>query len=301
MKNKNKLKLVLDAVMTVAMLMLYKKNSISIMFHEIVGLIAIGIMLVHLSVNFLWVKGITKNLFRKKLPAKTWVSYIINALMFVDLIVLLISSILISKKIFHISAPMVWKPIHFFTSQLLITLMGLHLGLHFTYIGNVLSVKKSKAGKIIFISVFSLIAVFGVLSMKSSGYAKQISMPVTIMTKKNQGGMKMPSKEMMHQTGENNLMEGRGERQNLEKTKGEGIGKEKGNGEGRQGMTKENMKGPSKGGAKTPKTFFVSVCQTASIMIFYAMITYLISEIFILVKEKKNKEEASKEPEVRLH
>ncbi|MCF0124774.1 MAG: DUF4405 domain-containing protein [Clostridia bacterium] len=269
--------------MTVAMLMLYKKNSISIMFHEIVGLAAIGIMLVHLSVNFLWVKGITINLFRKKLPAKTLISYIINALMFIDLIVLLISSILISKKLFHFQAAMVWKPIHFFTSQLLITLMGLHLGLHFTYIGNVLSVKKSKAGKIIFISVFSVIAVFGVLSMKSSGYAKQISMPVTMMTNKNQGGMKRPPKEMMRQTGEKKLMEGHGE------GRGQGMGNGSGKGEVHQGMGKGNMKGSGKGAVKSPKTFFVSVGQTAAIMIFYAMISFLISELVKVIKSKKEK------------
>ena len=258
MKNKNKLKLILDAVMTLAMLMLYKKNSVSIMFHEIAGLFAIGIMIIHLSVNFLWVKGITLSIFTKKLPAKTRVSYIINALMFLDLILLLISSVLISKKIFHFQAAMVWKPIHFFTSQLLITLMGLHLGLHFTYIGNVLSVKKSKLGKIIFISVFSVIAVLGVFSMKSSGYTRQISMPITMMTQKNQGEMKRPPKEML-----------------------KGHGQERG----------PNMeKPPVKGGPKiqkSPKPFFVSAGQTAAIMIFYAMVSFLIAE-FAKLHKKKN-------------
>lgn len=271
MKNKNKLKLILDAVMTIAMVMLYKKNSISLMFHEVVGIAAIVIMLVHLSINLLWVKGITPKFFSKNLTGRVRVSYIINLLMLIDVIVLAISSVLVSKKIFTFTTNPKWNPIHFCSAQILITLIGLHLGLHFTYIAKTLSAKKTdgngevtsekknrKIGKIIFITVFSLIAIFGLYSIFKSNYLSQISMPFKTLVSNSAS-----DKPQMT---------------------GEGFHGQPGHGGG--GMQK-GMNGGHPMAQFSASALAKTVSETASIIIFFAMISYLLDELVLSMRKKR--------------
>ena len=95
--NKSVLKLILDGAMLVVIALMYKKSIISLEFHEIAGLIVLGVTLIHVIINYKWVSGITIRLFNKNLPIKTRFQYFFDLLLIIDVILLLISSLKISR------------------------------------------------------------------------------------------------------------------------------------------------------------------------------------------------------------
>ena len=54
-KHKRLLKLMLDAIMLVLLVLMYRKQVISIAFHEIGGLALIGLFVIHHLVNARWI------------------------------------------------------------------------------------------------------------------------------------------------------------------------------------------------------------------------------------------------------
>ena len=54
------LKLALDAIMLILLVLMYKKQVISMEFHEIGGLALIGLFLIHHLVNAKWIGAVTR-------------------------------------------------------------------------------------------------------------------------------------------------------------------------------------------------------------------------------------------------
>ena len=134
---KTKYKLILDLIMFTGMMLMYSKNAVSLEFHEIVGLIVLGIMLVHLLINGDWVKAVSKQLFDKNIPAKSKLSWVVDFLLLMCTIVMIVTSLLISKKLFPaIGNHAALNPIHFCAAVMFLVLVGIHVGLHFRFIGN---------------------------------------------------------------------------------------------------------------------------------------------------------------------
>lgn len=161
---KTKYKLILDLIMFIGMMLMYNKNAVSLDFHEIGGLIVLAIMLVHLFINGDWVKAVSKQLFDKNIPAKSKLSWGVDFLLLVCTIVMIVISLLISKKLFPaIGNHAALNPIHFCVAVVFLVLVGIHIGLHFRFIGNSII----GAGQI---SSASLRAVMIVVAMGFAGY-----------------------------------------------------------------------------------------------------------------------------------
>jgi ABC-type methionine transport system permease subunit len=181
MKNKNKWKLLLDAAMVVVFSILYSKSVISLAFHEVAGLVILGVALIHVLLNWKWVVGMTKKIFSKNLPAKTRVLYIVDFLLLVCVIVMIVTSLLISKKLFgtSIGNHSSLNPLHFCTAAIMLILIGVHLGLHFSYIKTTLAGPKTMR-KIVLVILLVLAAaccVYGVYTLANSSFIRWISAP----------------------------------------------------------------------------------------------------------------------------
>ncbi|MFA6844901.1 MAG: DUF4405 domain-containing protein [Sphaerochaetaceae bacterium] len=183
MNTKNKYKLLLDLGMIIVLLLMYNKAAITLSFHEIAGLIVLVVMLVHVAINYKWVIKITRRLFAKGTPTKTRVSYAVNLLLLISTVVMIISSLLISKTIFtSLQGGAIWKPIHFFTAAVMLILLGIHLGLHFHFIRNALFGTKGKLSKVILILLCILVLVLlaiGIRNLVISSFNSWLSSPFT--------------------------------------------------------------------------------------------------------------------------
>lgn len=124
------LRLALDAVMLVVLMLLFRKRSISLEFHEIAGLALMGAFAFHLLLNRKWISNMARRMFGGGVPARVRVSSVIGILLVISFAAVGISGVLISKVIFSFNAGGVWKTVHYFSAASALILTGVHLGLH---------------------------------------------------------------------------------------------------------------------------------------------------------------------------
>lgn len=174
-------KLVLDLVMFIGMMLMYSKNVISLDFHEIGGLVVLGIMLVHLLINGDWVKAVSKQLFNKNIPGKSRISWIVDFLLLVCTIVMIVTSLLISKKLFPaIGNHAALNPIHFCAAVVFLVLVGIHVGLHFRFIGNSITGAghvPSAGVRAVMIAAAMAFAGYGVYNLATSDAGRWVEAP----------------------------------------------------------------------------------------------------------------------------
>ncbi len=103
-----------------------------ILWHEVIGAVAMTLSILHLYRNHAWYFASLRGHY----GWRRWASTLTNALLLIDLVVLLGTSIPLSHYIF-VSLPLPFessfqtRSIHSLAAYWLIALMGLHLGLHF--------------------------------------------------------------------------------------------------------------------------------------------------------------------------
>lgn len=179
MKMKNFIKFTLDLIMGIIFALLFNKNVLGGMnFHEIAGL-AIGLaILVHILLNWKWVKNVSLSIFNKKLALKIRIGYILNILLLLDMAVIIISGILISKVLFptfRMQSSFFNQGTHIAASYIALALIGIHLGLHWNWVMNVfkklikINVENKITGYIAKVTV-AVVLVFGIYSMITVNY-----------------------------------------------------------------------------------------------------------------------------------
>ena len=136
----NFIKISLDIVMTLVFVLLYNKGVISgISFHEIAGLCIGGVFVVHIALNWRWVKQVTINIMKKKMALKTRIGYVVDLLLLCSIVYIIISGIMISKILFpniNVGNEMFFKSTHISISYAALLLIGIHLGLHWDWVMN---------------------------------------------------------------------------------------------------------------------------------------------------------------------
>ena len=173
MKKKLAWRIPLDIVLVLLFTTVFSKNVISLMYHEVVGLVLFALIILHLFLNSAWIKGVCAKLFDKKLPKKTRVTIGVDILLLISFLLIIVSGILISKKIFSFGLKAPWIVIHFFCTALMIILIGVHIGLHWGY----LKQKLPKPPKMVALVLTVVICVFGVYSMFTSSFGTWLSRP----------------------------------------------------------------------------------------------------------------------------
>jgi hypothetical protein len=166
-------------------------------FHEIGGLIVCGLFLIHKGLNWKWIKAATKKLFDKTLPFKTRAGYIVNVLLLVTMTFIALSGVMISKTLFRgmSGGGMFWRSGHYFAAAVGLVLVGIHIGLHWSFIKNMFS-RILKIPRLIAkpIGIICLVIIlsYGVYSSVSTNFANWISGPFAVYSDN-----RLPEKDKM--------------------------------------------------------------------------------------------------------
>lgn len=179
-------RIALDTVLVVLFSLLYKKNAVSLAFHEIVGLFVLALTLLHFVIGSRLVTNTLGKLADKNTSGRTKAIAIIDIVMLALLVFLLIDSILISKKLFPFSKTTFWIPMHFFTASLLLILFGIHLGMHLPMI-----TRKWHMGKALCIILSVVMVIAGGYCLLSGNLFSWLKAPFSQMVahQGNGGGM----------------------------------------------------------------------------------------------------------------
>ncbi|MPR05535.1 DUF4405 domain-containing protein [Microvirga tunisiensis] len=97
--------------------------------HEIFGTAMFAFLAWHIVVNRLWFK----NLFRGRYDGRRTLVLALNLLLLVNMVILLITSIVISKLLFSalpIPDSIYLREVHWFSAYWVMMIVGIHLGLH---------------------------------------------------------------------------------------------------------------------------------------------------------------------------
>lgn len=173
------LKLVLDLVMLVLLVLMYRKQVICLEFHEIGGLALIGLFIVHHLVNMRWIGAVSKTLFAKSTSGMVRARYFVDVLLLAAFLAVGITGVLINKTLFQIHIAGNAKALHYFASAIAIILMGVHLGLHADYIfGKVFQKTANRLAKVALVVLLAATVAFGGYSLFSTQFLSFLTAPI---------------------------------------------------------------------------------------------------------------------------
>lgn len=198
MKKKTIIKIVLDVLMMIVLALMYSKRALGMGFHEIGGLILIGVFLIHKGLNFSWIRRVTVKL--AKADGRTRLMWIVDALMLVAFLLIGLSGILISKVAFPSLAVQggSWKVIHYSASAVALILVGVHLGLHYNYLKGIFS-RRIKLPKLVAVALAVVIMAYGGYGIATTAFTRWLAMPFSTSAQGGQGARDGQYPGMMEQ------------------------------------------------------------------------------------------------------
>ena len=217
MNKKNIIKVSLDAVMTGILVLLYNSHVFSLAFHETAGLILSGLFIVHCLLNKKWIASVTAKFFRKGLPVRIRVSYVINILLLTAFVFILISGIKTSQILFPPDAEnkgSVWRGIHHFSAAAAVILTGVHIGLHWNFIISMrkkISRLSSKPSRFIGIILLAAMLFFGSYNIAAGPFLSWLAEPFAGENSRS-GRPKQPEEENGSASGHEETEEAGGDR-----------------------------------------------------------------------------------------
>lgn len=135
---KNIFKFIFDIGMALLFILLYPVELTGLKFHEISGIVLGLPIALHLLLNWKWVNSVTRKLFSKKTPGRTKLSYVLNLLLLLDMLVVAISGLFISRVLFpNLQSYVTGLPlvaIHISSASFGVLLVGVHIGLHWNWV-----------------------------------------------------------------------------------------------------------------------------------------------------------------------
>jgi hypothetical protein len=139
-RNRNTLNLFVDIAIFLAFLVAMAPHFSGIAVHEWLS-IALGAAIVtHLLLHWQWIVEVIRRFFGK-LQWSARVNYVLNALLFVDVTVVIFTGLMISEAALpqlgiHLTPGGAWRMLHTLTANLFVPLIGLHVALHWQWIFN---------------------------------------------------------------------------------------------------------------------------------------------------------------------
>jgi hypothetical protein len=136
--NPNRTNLWIDMAALVAFLAAFAPYSTGIPIHEWLGIAVGGVIIVHLLLHWDWIDKTTRSLFGK-MPARKRINAILNALFFIDTVIIIFTGLIISEVVLPVLgitiafAP-VYITIHNLTANIAVLITGLHIALHWKWI-----------------------------------------------------------------------------------------------------------------------------------------------------------------------
>ena len=156
---KNKIKKIIDIIMTFLFIILMGYYVTDNDVHEILGTITFILFIIHHILNIKWYKGI----FKGKHSFQRTFHIILNLLLFVAMLGMMVSGIMISANVFaflDIPTTMFGGRLHMLSSSWGFVLMAIHVGFHITSLMNKLN-KKMKNSTFEYVYYFILVLLVG--------------------------------------------------------------------------------------------------------------------------------------------
>ena len=124
----------LDLALTALMLSLFSFHFTGLTLHEWLGVALCLVVPVHMLVSWSWLSATTRRFFTT-LPWTTRLTYLLNAALFVALVVVTVTGLVISEVIMPGVLPMsggrgFWRVLHTQASNASLLLMGLHIAVY---------------------------------------------------------------------------------------------------------------------------------------------------------------------------
>lgn len=164
-----KIKILIDVLLFIVTILLFDLELVGQVNHEILGTIIAILVIIHIALNFKWVKQVTKNF--KTVNMKTRVMYIVDIFIMLIYLGAIICGILISNNVFNfkMSSNLVIVLSHLILGRLAIIIMFVHLGLH---LDRILAKIKSKKIKntvyIIYTIIVLMVAIYFIYTLTHS-------------------------------------------------------------------------------------------------------------------------------------
>lgn len=170
-----KFRMIIDALMTLALLFLMAYNLIGNVTHEIIGTIIMILFIVHHLLNRKWIKSVFKGKYTPFRMVQTFLAIFVLIAMLMQMI----SGIILSKHIFSFvdlnGLTGIARTMHLLGAYWGLILMSLHLGLHWNMMISPVTgklKKQSKAKKVLFALPSFLIAAYGVYAFVTRNIAE---------------------------------------------------------------------------------------------------------------------------------
>jgi hypothetical protein len=141
--NRTKLNLVVDIVIFLAFLLVTQPHLTGIAVHEWQGISFGAGIATHVLLHGRWVVETTKRIF-SKLPKMQRINYALNMLLLIDVVLIIISGLAISKVALPVlgitlARNRMWMGVHIASATASFVLVGLHVALHWSWIVSTIS------------------------------------------------------------------------------------------------------------------------------------------------------------------
>lgn len=136
--NPVKLNYLLDVAIFAAFLVTLEPHATGMAIHEWLGIAFGAAAVTHLLLHWKWLVASTRR-FLGKLPRQTRVNYLLNALLFIAMTIIVFSGLMMSEVALPaLGLPMAdgmgWHNLHAQASDAALILLGLHIALHWKWI-----------------------------------------------------------------------------------------------------------------------------------------------------------------------
>ncbi len=136
----NRIKFALDCLLLSAFLLLMDPRSFyGLEFHEWAGLIIGAFFVLHILLSWGFVKMVTLGFFRSISP-RPRMNYTLDALLLLSMTVAIVSGLPIARTMdfswmgFSRSSMLFWRALHTSSSMITLVVVGIHLGLHWSWV-----------------------------------------------------------------------------------------------------------------------------------------------------------------------
>ncbi|HAG11613.1 MAG TPA: hypothetical protein DCK76_09590 [Desulfotomaculum sp.] len=137
---RSKVNLLLDIVLLLIFLVTYEQKATGNVIHEWLGAAIVVILVTHMLLHWQWVVSTTKRFFQK-IGAEPRINYILDAAIFICFTTILFSGLMMSRILLPSiglkgSVDPFWKVLHSTSTDIILLLAAIHIGLHWNWIVN---------------------------------------------------------------------------------------------------------------------------------------------------------------------
>ncbi len=136
MQKKNVVRIILDIAMIVIFILLYNTTATGLLFHEVVGLVIVGIVAIHLLINKKWIEAIGSFFRNKEKHKKQLFRLGLNIALLAGTVIVTVTGIMISMYVFpalNIATDGLIT-LHKWSSYIMGGALALHTVLHWRFI-----------------------------------------------------------------------------------------------------------------------------------------------------------------------